>query len=240
MPGIGANNAKTPQPKATEFHQPKFNPLNDQTRLTKINLPKTLTLSFTEGNCRRYFSINPKNDLVCIQPFGHNSIKWSDFAWSVPFLEHHTAFCHYHVALEFDPTWATGFDKEFVDYNQYNPLSGTAEPLNTVVKAASDELFWLQRLWFTDYRLRLKPRATYSDHDRHTFDGLGCRFVEVKADDDEWEIPNDTTDDPTRCESRSWVSQERHQLSTFRFVKDLYDSLDDYFWETYYTSESFP
>lgn len=86
------------------------------------------------------------------------------------------------VALEFDPSWARrGASNGGGPETIFQWFQRSLWALNI------DGLQWIRRFWFIDYRIRRRQGASRLGHDVQQFHGNGCKFVEVKPDDKDWE-----------------------------------------------------
>lgn len=147
------------------------------------------------------------------------------------------------VGLELDPDWITHFDEHKSYGYDFEPGNGPAG-LQYAAQAVTDRLFWANRLWLIDYRIRLDPRVTYTDRERHVFLGLGCKLIEVRDGDDTWSMadnydvkkPRRRIEDEDQAHTKSDTGLECHSLpETFDFMKKLYHSVDKYLeerWES--------
>ncbi|KAI0008541.1 hypothetical protein F4779DRAFT_628425 [Xylariaceae sp. FL0662B] len=145
--------------------------------------------TFTAGGERRTLAISPRSDLLCLQPFDFDNISWDRVGDCVILFSLGVR----HVALEYNPTWG-------VEAVRSQDLHWKARPgecfqdtkyqeLGCVGGAATKSMLWARHLWFIDYGIhRSSGGAGHSENDRQVFYGMGCRFVEIRRGDPEWEI----------------------------------------------------
>ncbi|RYP55714.1 hypothetical protein DL771_012455 [Monosporascus sp. 5C6A] len=146
------------------------------------------TASFLLDGERWFFRVKPELDLFIVQPYDFNSLDdWDTFG-------HHAYIfgrCHAgHIALEYDPKWASDLSSERGDF----PSAEGA--LGCVSRATTDQASWVDHLWLIDYRIRRRPEESLPVEKRHIFYGVGCRYVEVQPYDPGWDWgPYDYPDD---------------------------------------------
>ncbi|KAI0882285.1 uncharacterized protein GGS22DRAFT_49893 [Annulohypoxylon maeteangense] len=171
----------------------------------------------------QYFTVCPKTDLFCLQPFHKNgNVRW-------PTLERDVAIFNIrgspraHIALEFDPHWTD--DEELRDESfrlsipplkryEIELFGQTRTDLGSVFLAGTNQVgSWARALWFIDYRISRDPKAEpldYSDGTRMVFQGRGCKYVEVRPD------RHDT----------GWImGHKRQSASIRRFLYEFYVTL---------------
>ena len=159
-----------------------------------------LEASFCYDGQTQEFTIFPWSDLLCIQPYNFDTIRWEDVKSGNPPI---IGMGVRNLALEFDPAWC--------DYNiiYQQPCYDKTGPLRCIATAASFDMRWVEHLWFIDYQIRRRPGTRAPEASRQTFAGNSCRFVEVEHGDINWEL---TTG-----------------MNIFDFIQLLDESLDDYF-----------
>lgn len=132
------------------------------------------TGTMVEKGKRQYFTVCPKTDLFCLQPFfGPDKVMcWRDFEQNVPVFNKHGS-PKPHIALEFDPDWinqvAVDDDTSYYDASE----AFATEALHN----------WARNLWFIDYRIRRNLKAGPWDasffNSNIRFQGRGCQYIEV-------------------------------------------------------------
>ncbi|KAF3058264.1 hypothetical protein GL218_05385 [Daldinia childiae] len=99
------------------------------------------TGTMVQDGKRQYFTVCPKTDLFCLQPFvecGH----WEEFEKNMPIFNK-LGSPEPHIALEFDPMWINPQTDE--QWSMYNlAFEATTGALGR----------WASKLWFIDYRIR--------------------------------------------------------------------------------------
>jgi len=161
-------------------------------------------LGFTSKGEQRTCLTYPKSDLYLLQVFNANTLYWRYIA-RIPIFDRVQRFHVSHFALQFDPGWLT------TDYGPGGLYWGTEKPVGCAIQAATDDLDWVDNLWFVDHRIRRRPGAPSSTAKRHEFWGNGCKFTEVRESDNEWEFSHDNDiweflDDLGR-EAKDWVRE---------------------------------
>ncbi|KAI5865160.1 hypothetical protein GGS23DRAFT_557968 [Durotheca rogersii] len=129
-----------------------------------------ILVEFLQDGRKQKFTINPKSDLVCLQPFDFDTISWSTiFAKGLR-----------HLAFEFDPAWGSSMSDPW-----RFPCYDVTGPLRCIIEAAGFETDWVDNIWFIDYRIsrRIGPAPNLT---REVFNGNSCRFVEVRLEDSLW------------------------------------------------------
>lgn len=146
-------------------------------------------------------TVDPKSDLICLQPLDFDNTDWAEI------IRPHTTILGTEInnlAFEFDPAWDSAL--------LFNPplhFEDTGS-LRSVAEAASHNVHGWDKVWFIDYRIRRRKQCT-PNVTRMSFNGNGCRFVEVEPFDEQWEVP-------------------RHpEPDTFRFLSKLETELDYYY-----------
>ncbi len=124
-------------------------------------------------------SIKPA-DLICLQEKADMKIPYP----KLPLLTKDTGVKN--IALEWDPEWSTSYSPDDDDTE--------VDDLLTAGVKAAERIG--ARFWVIDYQLK-QVKATKGrkfppiPKDRAVFYGKGCRFVEVKSNDKEWDTGND-------------------------------------------------
>ncbi|KAI1329162.1 hypothetical protein F5Y16DRAFT_397629 [Xylariaceae sp. FL0255] len=182
-------------------------------------LPTTMTAGFSEGGSQQCFSFDPTNDLICIQPVGwmpmyHSSSQ--EMADSIPFLLPMEGFDARNVALEYRAAWTWG-EREIlkwqlkIDDDSFYMLKSMNQTVN--------DYFSHPKLWFIDYRLRLRQNSKENPFEdgRMLFKGLGCTFIEMHDTDDCWEASD--------ASEKSWEDMACFNHSIFYFIDTLSEKL---------------
>ncbi|KAI5861648.1 hypothetical protein GGS23DRAFT_575989 [Durotheca rogersii] len=176
----------------------------------KLDRLPLLATFYSDGQ-NQNFTIYPRSDLLCIQPFNFDTINWADIHCNNSTVIGAFVGVH-HMALEFDPTWG-------------DPLRGPPPcldktgPLRCIATAVSFETHWVNNLWFIDYRIRRRPGSTLNEK-RHVFYANSCRYVQVRETDTDWELATEP--------------------DIFEFLVDLNESLEEYFAVYYFAEEERP
>ncbi|KAH7009965.1 hypothetical protein EDB80DRAFT_868489 [Ilyonectria destructans] len=153
---------------------------------------------FTSNGETQCFTVHPKRDLFCLQPYNFNTVGWSSLIVSPLF-----SFCHgfqiKHVAIEFDPKH---------DYD--------APPFPTAPQPMLQECYFIHddfskhvtdcfeeavvsvpcdiRIWLIDPRLKRRPGVPLEEDRRHIFYNSSGRYVEVDDYDKAWHSTGDTVE----------------------------------------------
>jgi hypothetical protein len=187
------------------------------------DLPESTTSYFLLGGKPSYMTFSPRYDLFCLRPFKFDTIDWNQTPFKIQHPSETQGFRAQHIALEFDPSWIDEFDQD----NAYG--HGGTGPIEAIAQAATDKLIWAQKLWFIDYGLRRTESAKYSLEGRETFQGFGCRFVEVREYEDEWEESRIRTGAMWDDYIDDGFCPLSSRLSIFRFLSSLEKSVRRYF-----------
>jgi hypothetical protein len=139
---------------------------------------------------------HPKSDLFLLQPFEAETIDWEYLPSSVPIFDYCEGFCVGHIAIAYDPQWLAHGEYLPADAAWFSP--GT---VGCAIRAATDQLYWAENLWFVDYRIRRRSGMSRSTASRYRFQGNGCTFTEVREGDMDWELD--------------------HTQDVFRFLEEL-------------------
>ncbi|KAI1504880.1 hypothetical protein F5X99DRAFT_431944 [Biscogniauxia marginata] len=156
------------------------------------------------------FTIYPNSDLLCIQPFNFDTIRWPEVDRTTPTVI--GGYTVRHMALEFDPTWGS-------PSSSVPPCFDETGPLRCIATAASFDTYWIKNLWFIDYRIRRRSGSTLNEK-RHVFYANSCRYVEVKETDTDWELATEP--------------------DIFEFLFDLDESLEEYFADNFLSRDESP
>ncbi|RYP11641.1 hypothetical protein DL767_011118 [Monosporascus sp. MG133] len=159
-----------------------------------------VTASFVQDGGRRFFRVKPELDLFVFQPYDFDTLDdwWHFGLFALIFGKPHVG----HIALEYDPKWASDLKSE-VGSSCY-----AKGALGCVSRATTNENSWVENLWFIDYRIRRRPEESLLVDKRHIFHGAGCRYVEVQSYDPGWD----------------W-NQRYEPDNVFSFDLDLYEDL---------------
>ncbi|KAI1455752.1 hypothetical protein F4805DRAFT_459398 [Annulohypoxylon moriforme] len=187
------------------------------------------TGTMVQDGKRQYFTVCPKTDLICLQPFNkHSILLWPTLESDVPIFNIRGS-PRPHIALEFDPAWVEDEKLAFGDFHLSLPpfaryetelYSQNRTELGCVFQAGTAQLgSWAENLWLIDYRISRRPEAEPLDYNgggRIVFQGRDCKYVEVKVNEDE--------------EGKYWImghnrprSSIRSFLTEFRLTLTGYD-----------------
>ncbi|OTA68810.1 hypothetical protein K449DRAFT_399138 [Hypoxylon sp. EC38] len=172
----------------------------------------------------QYFTVCPSTDLFCLQPFGeHKAVCWKGFEEDVPIFNE-LGSPKPNIALELNPSWMDD-DPNFLKRGRRVPKYYWAlglyyrSEMGCTFYAATDILGrWASKLWFIDYRIRRDPEfASVGDKWRTTFQGRGCKFIEIY----------DRLDP-------GWIwGHDRPETSIHGFLERLDEKLEEYSQDTF-------
>lgn len=115
------------------------------------------------------FTVYPRTDLLCLQPFDPETLCWDDsLGKKVPFFnKNNDSYYPDHLALELDPLW-------WEDVDAPGMMSLAIDMCQNILESP---LY----LWFIDRRLRWNGDGPVDiSEGRHVFHGNGCRYIEVR------------------------------------------------------------
>ncbi|RYP76641.1 hypothetical protein DL769_003601 [Monosporascus sp. CRB-8-3] len=163
-----------------------------------------VTASFVHNGERRFFRVKPELDLFVVQPYDFETLDdwWHFGLFAYIFGRHHVG----HMALEYDPKWASDLKAE-IGSSCY-----AKGALGCVSRATTNETSWVENLWFIDYRIRRRPEESLPVDKRRIFYGVGCRYIEVQQYDPGWD----------------W-NLYAGPGNVFTFDLDLYEDLREYY-----------
>lgn len=128
-----------------------------------------------------------------------------------------------HLALEFDPFWSSGGAPPEAPPDE----SGPEDLFKPDVLLEIKEI--VRDLYLIDYRIKRRPGTSSAQEPsrndrpefRGAFDGNGCRFVEVRCTDTEWQMDDGSPLSSTELETSYGTFYQLHKSSVFRFVRLL-------------------
>ncbi|KAI0026125.1 hypothetical protein F4780DRAFT_774322 [Xylariomycetidae sp. FL0641] len=131
--------------------------------------------NFSVNGERRSFKLFTDLDLFCLQPFSPEESPWKIFPPRSPLFRRGVK----HIALEFEPQWASGCLEW--GYNDW-----LRNPIGATIMSCSGRI---RNIWFIDYTItRRHGNLASTGHrgNRLTFEGIGCNYVEVREKDPDW------------------------------------------------------
>ncbi|KAI6086275.1 hypothetical protein F4821DRAFT_131710 [Hypoxylon rubiginosum] len=193
-----------------------------------------ITGSFTsfgskyEGE-RQYFTVLT-GDLVCFRL--RDLADLHAFDSNFRFLAFGKGAYIENIALEFDPTWESPVHNDFKDLYEDegfrdSPRSDAEKRVHALINAMDN----MRNLWFIDYRIRRSrdpSRRRGIRDDRAVFYGNGCRFVEVRPKDSEWEFEDGIPLSPRGRNVFGFIDRFEHAADFYKNYEeyDGYDSED--------------
>lgn len=169
------------RPKVEDY-SPSFQDPRQDTPATGI---------FTSNGETQYFTVHPKRDLFCFQPYNFNTVHWFSLSLSSPLFSWCHGFQLKHIAIEFDPKH---------DYHA-PPFPTTPQPMlpqdyfirgdfsEHVTNCFEEAAFSVHpdiRIWLIDTRLKRRPEVPLKEDGRQVFYTSSGRYVEVDDYDEAW------------------------------------------------------
>ncbi|KAH6973143.1 hypothetical protein BKA56DRAFT_676926 [Ilyonectria sp. MPI-CAGE-AT-0026] len=152
---------------------------------------------FTSNGETQCFTVIPKRDLFCLQPYNFNTVAWSSLTVSAQLFSYCHGFQLKHIAIEFDPKH---------DYH-VPPFPTAPQPMpvedyyihgefsKEVTDCFEEAAFSVPpdlRIWLIDPRLKRRPGVPFEEDKRHVFYNSSGRYVEIEDYDKAWYSTWDT------------------------------------------------